>query len=128
MNLLLDTNAFLWIVGPADQLSDTARSAVQDRANTLYLSIASVWEMQIKWQLGKLRLPDSLAAIVAEQQRINGIQILPIELGHVYALHALPQHHKDPFDRLIIAQAGAETFTIVTADPAFSAYGVPLIW
>jgi PIN domain nuclease of toxin-antitoxin system len=128
MNLLLDTHAFLWIVGPADRLSETARTAIQDPANTLYLSAAGVWEMQIKWQLGKLLLPAPLAAIVEEQQRINGIQILPIELSHIYALDALPQHHKDPFDRLIIAQAGAEGFAIVTADPAFAAYSVLLLW
>jgi PIN domain nuclease of toxin-antitoxin system len=88
-----------------------------------------VWEIQIKWQLGKLTLPKSpLAEIVEEQQRVNGIQVLPIELRHIYALGALPQHHRDPFDRMIIAQASAEGLTIVTADPAFAAYGVPLLW
>lgn len=128
MNLLLDTHTFLWLVGSPALLSLTAHAAIQERSNTLYLSYASVWEMQIKLQLGKLVLPAALDCIVEEQQRVNNLQLLPIALGHIYALGALPSHHKDPFDRLIIAQSLAEDWRIVGNDSKFAAYNVQLVW
>ncbi|NTW04407.1 MAG: type II toxin-antitoxin system VapC family toxin [Oscillochloris sp.] len=94
----------------------------------LYLSLISIWEIQIKVQLGKLALPLPLPDLVAEQQRVNGIQLFLIEIAHIYALQNLPYHHRDPFDRLIIAQATVAGLTIVTADQAFAGYGVPLLW
>ena len=128
MNLLLDTHTFLWIVGDPQSLSPAAREACQDRRHTLALSLASVWEMQIKAQLGKLTLPCPLPDLVEEQQQINGIQVLPVALSHIYALQSLPPHHRDPFDRLIIAQATVVGLTIVSADHAFRSYAVPLLW
>ena len=128
MNFLLDTHTFLWIVGDSQYLSPAARAVCQDRRHGLALSLASVWEMQIKAQLGKLTLPRPLPDLVQEQQQINGIQILPVDLSHIYALQSLPAHHRDPFDRLIIAQATVVGLTIVRADHAFRSYAVPLLW
>jgi PIN domain nuclease of toxin-antitoxin system len=103
-------------------------SACSDTGNTLWLSAASAWEMQIKTGLGKLRLRRSLTETIASHQTVNGLQILPVQLPHVLALENLPSHHKDPFDRLLIAQANRENWDIVTADPEFKAYPVRVIW
>jgi len=96
--------------------------------NILYLSVASVWEMQIKVQIGKLTLPKSLPDLVQNQQRVNGLLLFAIEPAHIYGLSALPPHHKDPFDRLIIAQARAEGMTIVGNDSMFVQYALQLLW
>jgi PIN domain nuclease of toxin-antitoxin system len=103
-------------------------SACSDTGNTLWLSAASAWEMQIKTGLGKLRLRRSLTETIASHQSVNGLQILPVQLPHVIALENLPSHHKDPFDRLLIAQANRENWGIVTADPEFKGYPVRVIW
>ncbi len=84
--------------------------------------------MQIKLQIGKLRLNMPLAQIIATQTQSNGLGLLQIELHHIYALDGLPPHHKDPFDRLIVAQAFAERYTLVSADSAMQAYSVPILW
>lgn len=94
----------------------------------MLLSVASVWEMQIKLQLGKLHLRLPLAEVVAEQQQTNDIQVLPVALGHVLALQGLPTHHKDPFDRLLIAQANAEEAVLISHDPVFVHYRVKVLW
>ena len=127
MNLLLDTQVFLWLDSDQAKLSATAKSACSDANNTLWLSAASAWEMQIKTGLGKLRLRRTLAETIASHQTANGLQILPIQLAHALALQGLPLHHKDPFDRLLIAQANFEHWEIVTADPEFKAYPVRVI-
>jgi len=100
---------------------------LEDEANELLLSVASVWEMQIKIQLGKLKLSLPLKELVKNQQETNDLTVSPVALPHVLALDALPFHHKDPFDRLLIAQSIAEGLTIVTADSQFSAYSVNLL-
>jgi PIN domain nuclease of toxin-antitoxin system len=128
MNLLLDTQVFLWLDSDQARLSSSANSACADTGNTLWLSAASAWEMQIKIGLGKLRLRRSLAETIASHQTTNGLQILPIQLAHTLALENLPPHHKDPFDRLLIAQASYEDWEIVTADRQFKAYPVRVIW
>ena len=84
--------------------------------------------MQIKISLGKLRFDLPLAEIIEEQRRVNGSALLPIETAHIYALADLPLHHKDPFDRLLIAQAVGEHLTVVTSDPAFASYQVSVLW
>ena len=127
MRILLDTHIFLWWDNDPDQLSVQAKSLCQDPANTLVLSVVSVWEMQIKQQLGKLTLRLSLAELVEDQQKINAIEILPISLAHVLALEALPPHHKDPFDRLLIAQANVEDISLLSVDPVFRQYTVNLL-
>ena len=127
MKLLLDTHIFIWWADQPEKLSPAALSALEDEANELLLSVASVWEMQIKIQLGKLKLSLPLKEIVKNQQETNDLMVSPVVLTHVLALDALPFHHKDPFDRLLIAQSIAEGLTIVTADSQFSAYSVQLL-
>jgi PIN domain nuclease of toxin-antitoxin system len=128
MKLLLDTHTFLWWDNEPDKLSERALALCRDRSNVLLLSVASVWEMQIKHQAGKLDLSLPLAAMVAGQMETNQIQVLPITIEHVLALEALPNHHKDPFDRLLVAQAVAEEVMLVTRDPLFSRYPVTVVW
>ena len=127
MKLLLDTHIFIWSDEEPERIPQSQLSALEDEANELVLSVASVWEMQIKMQIGKLKLRMSLQEIIDEYRSVNDLQLIPIEYKHILALNQLPLHHKDPFDRLIIAQAIAEDFTLVSADPKFSAYAVKLL-
>ena len=127
MKLLLDTHIFIWWADQPENLSASALSALEDEANELLLSVASVWEMQIKAQLGKLKLSLPLKELLRTQQATNDLTVLPVELPHVLALDAFPFHHKDPFDRLLIAQSIEEDLTLVTADSQFSAYSVKLL-
>jgi PIN domain nuclease of toxin-antitoxin system len=128
MKLLLDTHTFIWWDSEPDKLSPPALAACQDRANTLLLSVASVWEMQIKIQLGKLKLNLPLAEVIESQRKTNNIEILPVMLAHVFALQNLPMHHKDPFDRILIAQANVENVSVVSNDPLFAQYPVKVLW
>lgn len=128
MKLLLDTHTFIWWASAPEKLSERALLACQNRDNELVLSVGSVWEMQIKLQLGKLKLRSALDSLIETQQRANELQILPVELRHVLALSDLPPHHKDPFDRLLIAQAISEDAFLVSADEALSRYSVRLFW
>ena len=126
--LLLDTHTFLWWDSDPQRLSAAVLALCRDPAVVLLLSLASLWEIQIKSGLGKLPLSLPLAQIVQEQQERHGIQLLPITPAHVYALDALPPHHKDPFDRLLIAQARVENVPLASVDPLFAPYPVSLIW
>lgn len=128
MKLLLDTHAFIWWDSEPTQLSHRALALCQDRQNVLLLSVVSIWEMQIKLQLGKLRLTLPLREIVEHQQQTNNIEILPITLEHVLALDNLPAYHKDPFDRLLIAQAMVEKAVLVSADLNIAKYDVQVVW
>ena len=127
MKLLLDTHIFIWWADQPEKLSHDALSALEDEANELLLSVASVWDMQIKIQLGKLNLSVPLRDLLKNQQETNDLTVLPVTLRHVLALDALPFHHKDPFDRLLIAQSIEEELTIGTADSQFSAYSIKLL-
>lgn len=127
MKLLLDTHIFIWWADQPEKLSHSALSALEDEANELLLSVASVWEMQIKIQLGKLKLSLPLKELVKNQQETNDVTVSPVALTHVLALDALPFHHNDPFDRLLIAQSIEEDLTLVSADSQFSAYSVKLL-
>ena len=127
MKVLLDTHAFLWWDAEPKRLSAQAVAAIQNSDNAVVVSVVSVWEMQIKSQLGKLTLRVPLERLVAQHQS-NGAQLLPITLAHVLAVDSVPLLHKDPFDRLLLAQAIVEGAHIITADPLFSQYSVPLIW
>ena len=127
MKLLLDTHIFLWWADQPEKLSNAVLSALEDEANELLLSVASVWEMQIKIQLGKLKLSLPLRELIQNQQETNDLMVSPVALTHVLALDALPFHHIDPFDRLLIAQSIEEELVIVTADSQFSAYSVKLL-
>lgn len=128
MRLLLDTHAFLWWDLEPSRLSSRVLLLCQDPGNQLVLSVASVWEMEIKAQLGKLRFDKPLADMILEQQRTNGIEILPVLLAHALAVATLPVAHKDPFDRLLIAQAKVEAIPVISRDENFSAYPVMVEW
>lgn len=127
MRLLLDTHIFLWSDDEPERIAPSLLAALADEASELALSIASIWEIQIKKQTGKLTLRLPLRDLITEYQQANGLQLLSIEFSHILALDGLPPHHKDPFDRVIIAQAITEDMTVVTADPKFSAYPVKLL-
>jgi PIN domain nuclease of toxin-antitoxin system len=128
MKLLLDTHTFLWLVEGSPNLSAGASTALADPANALYLSVASVWELAIKIGNKKLTLTDPLDVFVSKWGATYQLSLLPIQLPHVLAVAGLPDHHKDPFDRILIAQATVEGMTLVTADGKFVPYGVPIIW
>ena len=127
MNLLLDTHVFLWFVAGDQRLSANARQALEAADAELFLSAASIWEMAIKSSLGRLTLPLPLDEYIAEKL-IQGVRVLPVDWTHAAAVEKMPFHHRDPFDRLLIAQATAENLPLVSADPEFRAYKVKLIW
>lgn len=127
MRLLLDTHIFLWWVTGDKALSRKTRAAIADSANDCFLSVASTWEMAIKTSLGKLELSVSLERFLPEQLAANQFQLLPLELSHSLRVASLPWHHRDPFDRLLIAQCQVEGLTLVSADKAMADYGLPLI-
>ncbi len=122
MRLLLDTHIFIWWDSEPHRVPVPILTLCEDWTNTLVLSVASVWEMQIKLQLGKLRLDLPLSDIIERQQQLNELVLLPVQLPHVLALQDLPPHHRDPFDRLLIAQANVEGLAVLTADPIFRMY------
>jgi PIN domain nuclease of toxin-antitoxin system len=127
MRLLLDTHTFIWWDSDPARLSAAALAALCDPANTVWLSVVSVWEILIKAQLGKLSVRLPLPDIIAQQQA-NGLQVLPVTLPHSLALEGLPPVHKDPFDRLLIAQAVVEGAELVSVDHVFVQYPVRLLW
>ena len=128
MTLLLDTHALLWFLTNDSSLSVRARDAIEDPANGSHVSAVSLWEVAIKFALGKLKLPAPYAEIFPRQLELNGFALLSITPGHCATLLTLPFHHRDPFDRLLLAQAKAKGMTLVTDDGQFGPYGVPLLW
>ena len=128
MRVFLDTSAFLFFITDSERLSVEARKAFTNMDNELVLSIASLWEITIKASLGKLELLRPFEKFIPEQLKENEISILPIELSHLSKLIKLPFHHRDPFDRLIIAQSIAEGHPIISCDSAFSRYSTEVIW
>lgn len=128
MRLLLDTHAFLWWINDAPDLSAKARKAIADPGNECLLSLASCWEMAIKASIGKLRLAGTVERFIPEQLAANHFGRLDINFRHVARVAALPFHHRDPFDRLLAAQAEEEKLAIVSADPVFQSYGVKRLW
>ena len=128
MRCLLDANALIFLDLEPERLSVAAQREILNPTNELHLSIASLWEMQLKIARGKLTLSRPLAEVVAAQCQVNGLRLFGIEPAHVYRLGLLPFHHNDPFDRMILAQGLAEDMAIITSDGEFSAYGVRLVW
>ena len=128
MNILLDTHAFLWLRNAPNKIPDKVLNAYYNIDNNVFLSMASIWEMQIKQQLGKLELKLPLNKLIDEQVVNNGLQILPIETYHIFALSELPLHHKDPFDRIILVQSQIENLSLSSADTIFSNYEINLFW
>lgn len=123
----MDTHTFIWYDDEPTRLSSKALSLIDDKANTILLSLVSIWEIQIKLQLGKLNLRAPFKQVIEEQQA-NQIELLPIEVSHILAVGQLPLHHRDPFDRLLIAQAQIENIPLLSHDPIFAAYPVQVIW
>ena len=126
MTLLLDTQAFLWWVADEPRLSARARRAIAGA--TCLLSVASCWEIAIKAGLGKLEIPRPIDRFLQQQLEVNGFRLLPASVEHVSAVADLPFHHRDPFDRLLAAQARREDLAIVSADPIFRKHGVMRVW
>ncbi|NMF82627.1 type II toxin-antitoxin system VapC family toxin [Nodosilinea sp. P-1105] len=128
MNLLLDTHVAIWQTISPQKLSEQVRELLLDESNIWHLSLASIWEMQIKLQLGKLRLDMPLPEMLRDLQVKNDLRFLFISLEHIYALENLPHIHRDPFDRMLIAQAAAEKMPIISIDSAFNGYDVQRLW
>ncbi len=128
MRVLLDTHAFLWWISDSPELSDAAREAIADQRNAPIFSAVSGWEIAIKAGLGRLELPDSPAKFVNEQLSQNGLEVLPIHSRHALGVYGLPDHHRDPFDRLLVSQAVVEKLPILTADPEIPRYPVETLW
>ncbi|QEL13458.1 type II toxin-antitoxin system VapC family toxin [Limnoglobus roseus] len=128
MNVLLDTHTLLWVYWNDPQLSSVAARNVLDPNNRILVSPASHWEVAIKMRIGKLTLREPFLDFVQHAIFDNGFTILPIEPRHTALLTTLPLHHKDPFDRLIVAQALVENMRLISADPALDAYGVQRCW
>ena len=128
MRLLLDTHVWLWSAMETQRISDAARAALLEPANEVFVSAASVWELAIKVELGKLPLPIDVAEFVSQQTGPGVASLLDISAKHALSAAALPPHHRDPFDRMLVAQAQLEGLTLVTVDDKLRAYGIPMIW
>lgn len=128
MKILLDTHAFLWFIGGDSHLDNHARELIENLNNERYLSIASIWEITVKSSLGRLTVPMPPSSLIREHVWANAIDLLDVLPNHFDTLLELPYLHKDPFDRLIIAQAIAEDLVIVTADQELSSYDVKVAW
>jgi PIN domain nuclease of toxin-antitoxin system len=127
VRLLLDTNAWLWMIAAQDRLNTNARALVQDRRNEVFLSAASSWEIAIKHAMGRLDLPSRPEGLIPEQMRKSGVVGLAIEHAHALRVDSLPAHHRDPFDRMLVAQAQVESLAILTADTVFQRYDVEVV-
>ena len=128
MKVLLDTHTFLWWINDDPRLSREARQIIGNGNNTLYLSAASGWEIAIKSRLGKLTIPSEIKEFFIEQLTLNVILPLPVMMHHALHVYTLPDLHRDPFDRLIVAQAQLEDLPVLTADPQIAAYQAEVIW
>ncbi|MEH1978773.1 MAG: type II toxin-antitoxin system VapC family toxin [Nostoc sp.] len=128
MRLLLDTHALVWIIFEPEKLSQRATNLFFDRDYEIFLSIVSIWEIQIKVQLGKLHFDLPLSELIESQQQVNDLQLLSITTEHIYALEKLPNHHRDPFDRLLIAQAMTEQMPLLSVDAVFDRYPIERWW
>ena len=122
MKLLLDTHVFLWFIMGSPLLSGENRALIEDEKNRKFISVASLWEIAIKSSMGKLGLSAPFDQLIPQQLSLNGFELLQIEISHLAAVTTLPFHHRDPFDRLLIAQALAENMPIVSSDSAFDVY------
>ncbi len=128
MKLLLDTHSFLWWIGNDDRLSRAAHDAISDANNEVFFSVASAWEMAIKTGSGKLSINSELAGFLKKHLHKNDFSVLPITLSHSLHIVQLPHHHRDPFDRILVAQAQAEKARLVTKDPEIAKYAVNICW
>ena len=128
MKILIDTSCWLWSLAEPERLNKKASDLISDPRQALFLSAASSWEIAIKAALGRLQLPESPEKYIPARMAAFNILGLPVEHAHALRVFALPPHHRDPFDRILIAQAQVEGMTILTADRSFESYGVRTIW
>jgi PIN domain nuclease of toxin-antitoxin system len=128
MEVLLDTSVFLWMISKPERLSKKARAIIESKDNELFISAVSGWEITIKFQINKLKLPDKPEVYVPNQIKENLLEVLPIEMKHVLNIYNLPDIHKDPFDRLLISQSQLEKLPILTKDKKIKKYSVKTIW
>jgi PIN domain nuclease of toxin-antitoxin system len=128
MKALLDTHVFLWWITDDTQLPAYIREIVSNSDNELFFSAASCWEIAIKSQLGKIKLPDKPDRFISDQLAINTIQTLPIQASHALHVFNLPPLHRDPFDRIIVSQAQLEKLPVITSDPLIKQYKINTIW
>jgi PIN domain nuclease of toxin-antitoxin system len=126
MKVILDTHTFLWALSDPDRLSVRARETIA--SSERFWSVASIWEALIKVQSGKLPMPLPASAYLMSKMSANGVSLLPIRLEHVVRVEELPVHHRDPFDRLLIAQCVEEDCPVITSDPVFKQYPIRVIW
>lgn len=127
MKLLLDTQCWLWWFTEPERLNEDIVTQIADEANELWFSVASIWEIGIKASIGKLPLPEPLDSYISSRMAELGVQLLDIKANHAVKVSSLPLHHRDPFDRMLIAQAIIENMTLVTADSMFKQYDVSVL-
>lgn len=128
MSLLLDTHTLLWFLREPELLPGKVTEAIESAGKQAFVSMATLWEIAIKVSINKLSLPGEFEDLFPSSVEASGLSLLPIEPRHLATVRRLVFHHRDPFDRLLIAQAQVENLTLVALDPHFSAYGVPLLW
>lgn len=128
MKLLLDTHAFLWWITDDERLSPRARRALTERSNEVLFSAVSAWEIVLKAGIGRLQLSEDPTRLITDQIEANSFGVLPLHLTHALAVHRLPPLHKDPFDRLLVAQSIAERASLVSGDAQIKKYRVKLVW
>jgi PIN domain nuclease of toxin-antitoxin system len=128
VRVLLDTHAFLWWISDDPRLSEKAREIIADGRNELFFSAASGWEISIKAGLGRLKVAGDLQRFIADQLSRNAIKVLPIYLSHTLHTRILPDHHRDPFDRILVSQAILEEMPLLSADPKIPHYPVEVVW
>ena len=128
MKLLLDTHTLLWFIAGNASLSAYARDLIEEASNEKFVSIASIWETAIKVSIGKMSLSAPFDVLFPHQLNINGFELLPVKVEHTSVITTLPFHHRDPFDRLLIAQAIEEKMSLVSGDSVFDDYGVTRLW
>lgn len=128
MKLLLDTHTLLWFIAGSSSLSDAARTLIENTENEKFVSIVSIWETAIKVSIGKMSLSSPFDDLFPHQLQINGFELLPVNVEHASVIAALPFHHRDPFDRLLVAQTIEEKMTLVSVDEVFDDYGITRLW
>ena len=128
MKLLLDTQCWLWWFAQPERLNEEAIAHIADETNALWLSVASIWEMGIKVAIGKLPLPEPIDSYIPSRMVLLNMRSLEITASHALQASMLPLHHRDPFDRILVAQAQMEEMMLVSADPMFRLYNVSMLW
>jgi PIN domain nuclease of toxin-antitoxin system len=126
MKVLLDTHTFLWALSDPDRLSARARETIA--SSERFWSVASIWEALIKVQSGKLPLPLPAGSYLTSKMFANSVSVLPVRLEHVLRVEQLPMHHRDPFDRILVAQSQQEKMPVITSDAVFTRYPIEVIW